>query len=829
MGQCRREIGVPVAAAAWSRCSPAAVRMLGMLGALLSAALLCAASSAALPDNRQWEMVSPPVKGGVLAPQSLEGAVIQASEDGGAITYGAEASGPVGEPQGNRSIAVTQFLSTRSSGGWATQDIVTPHNKAEGITSGLTTEYKLFSPDLSLSIVEPEVHLHENHAPLEEPPLSPPLQPGERQEKTIYLRADSAAQPGSGRPTDLRRSGREPALPRSRLHRADHAGERQQPKNRSAKASNSSTRPRISTTSCSNPRRRSRRKPRGSRACTSGARTRPAMRSRSSAWPRTAAAKKCRPSRPSSAASKVPRAVLRTPRHAISPDGARVVFTSAFVSKAEEENPGALLFLREAEKAETVQINAAQEGAKEPPENKAANGEIVQARFQTASTDDSKVFFTDTWPLTPNSHLKPKEAKHPAELFEFDATTRKLIDLTVPAAENEWAEVLGDPGRERRRLARVLRRQRSARAGRDGKGTCGSEKTELSAKSLQPLRLPARGERPAEARETKSDQRRLSALDGADWGVPTPRSESHSGTERPHVHHLARLPGQRRIPRLHVPAEAHAAMTAKQTARRTTTKTQSRTPRRGGVPVQGGERHREGQARCARRATATANRRTACSTPNTPAKAQGPARRPSRRCGRTAGSPARSRLDRARRTSLDLPVALPLRKWTTVLQQRRHARAPGRKPQGGRLRVRAEGIGELRTKQRLRLAGLLRRRSADTRESAFLDASASGSDVFFLTSEQLSPTGHRQRLRRVRRAHLRHGRKRSVPASGHAGGAPMPGRRLQAARVAASLLRRRGNSDGLRTRQQADHRRATEQNGRSRRNRRRGRKSSPKR
>jgi hypothetical protein len=66
--------------------------MVGMLGALLSAALLCAASASALPDNRQWEMVSPPMKGGVLAPQSLEGAVIQASEDGGAKPLGRSAN-----------------------------------------------------------------------------------------------------------------------------------------------------------------------------------------------------------------------------------------------------------------------------------------------------------------------------------------------------------------------------------------------------------------------------------------------------------------------------------------------------------------------------------------------------------------------------------------------------------------------------------------------------------------------------------------------------------------------------------------------------------------
>ncbi len=106
-------------------------------------------SEGLLPNHRQWEMVSPLQKGGLLQPQSLQGAAIQASEDGDSIAYGAESSGPIGEAEGNRSIAVTQFLSTRTGGGWSTQDIVTPNNAALGLEPPARPEYRAFSSDLA--------------------------------------------------------------------------------------------------------------------------------------------------------------------------------------------------------------------------------------------------------------------------------------------------------------------------------------------------------------------------------------------------------------------------------------------------------------------------------------------------------------------------------------------------------------------------------------------------------------------------------------------------------------------------------------------------------
>jgi hypothetical protein len=132
----------------------------------------------ALPDGRAWEMVTPPYKqgAGLLPVGSLGGGDIQASESGGAITYVAN-SPFAADPAGAHSPDVTQVYSTRNApGSWGTQDIATPHEEgALGPEIGNPTEYKLFSSDLSLGLVEP----------LGRTPL-PPLPPGSR--KTMYLR-----------------------------------------------------------------------------------------------------------------------------------------------------------------------------------------------------------------------------------------------------------------------------------------------------------------------------------------------------------------------------------------------------------------------------------------------------------------------------------------------------------------------------------------------------------------------------------------------------------------------------------------------------------------
>lgn len=137
-----------------------------------------------LANGREWEMVSPPSKEGALfyaldSPSVEAGAAIQASVNGDAFTY--LAATPIeAEPQGNANFQVSVF-STRGSSGWVSKGISTPHDEATGALglgrTGLA-EYRFFSEDLSSAIVEP-------HGFLGFTPLSP-----EATESTAYLRSD---------------------------------------------------------------------------------------------------------------------------------------------------------------------------------------------------------------------------------------------------------------------------------------------------------------------------------------------------------------------------------------------------------------------------------------------------------------------------------------------------------------------------------------------------------------------------------------------------------------------------------------------------------------
>ncbi len=128
-----------------------------------------------LPDGREWEMVSPANKEGVsLEAIAKEGAVIQAAEDGSAVTYVAKAAIEAGAPS-NRSIADTQVLSRRGAAGWASKDIETPHETPDPFVAGHLSEYDLFSTDLTHAILQPQG----------ETPLSP-----HTSERTPYLRSN---------------------------------------------------------------------------------------------------------------------------------------------------------------------------------------------------------------------------------------------------------------------------------------------------------------------------------------------------------------------------------------------------------------------------------------------------------------------------------------------------------------------------------------------------------------------------------------------------------------------------------------------------------------
>ncbi len=133
----------------------------------------------ALPDGRQWELVSPPSKLGGLV-QALGGSgghvpgAIQSAAAGNAIAWRTTAPSEV-EPQAN-AYTVT-VLSTRGADGWSSQDISSPHDQVAGSGESVGNEFRLFSTDLSSVAVTPASSAFT--------PLSP-----QASEATTYLRTN---------------------------------------------------------------------------------------------------------------------------------------------------------------------------------------------------------------------------------------------------------------------------------------------------------------------------------------------------------------------------------------------------------------------------------------------------------------------------------------------------------------------------------------------------------------------------------------------------------------------------------------------------------------
>jgi hypothetical protein len=127
-----------------------------------------------LLDGRSWELVTPPEKKGALLRPIREG-IIQASSNGDAIAD--LASQPTeAEPLGYPTTGGVSVLSTRGSASWSSQVISPPTDAGVGVHVGVGAEYRFFSEDLSLGIVQPFGQFT---------PLSP-----EASEPTAYLRTD---------------------------------------------------------------------------------------------------------------------------------------------------------------------------------------------------------------------------------------------------------------------------------------------------------------------------------------------------------------------------------------------------------------------------------------------------------------------------------------------------------------------------------------------------------------------------------------------------------------------------------------------------------------
>ncbi len=359
------------------------------------------ASPGVLPDGRAWELVSPPDKQGaaIEAISKSRAGSIQAAADGSAIAW--LASAPVTEePEGNRSLELTQLLSRRDEAQWSSASLETPHEQGRGLLLPSPSEYHYFTPDLSLSLVQPTEPTRQVGGVYEHPPLSP-----QASEKTLYLRHDPPAQPeylplvtAASDSAGTRFGGALEFLAASPdLHHVIFE----------SKVGLTAAAPSAA----------------GLYEWSEGG-----SLALVSVLPSGAPA----PDEPGREPT-LGDADASNARGAISSDGTRIFFTEA---------NGEALYLRDSARGETIKVSAAQgngsteagPGGHALPEPPAGH---QQVRFEDASTDGSMVFFTDTARLSEESSQEPVGEEPPADLYELELTSApgqpmrgRLTDLT---------------------------------------------------------------------------------------------------------------------------------------------------------------------------------------------------------------------------------------------------------------------------------------------------------------------------------------------------------------------------------------------------------------
>ena len=360
--------------------------------------------SFALPDQRTWEMVSPPQKEGTQLGWIQEG-IIQASASGNAISDWTLWEPIEEKAEGAYNVAETNFFG-RGPDGWHSKTITPPHSAAGTIAIGNGLEYHMFSEDLSKAILQP---------------LGPatPLVQGVS-ESTPYLRTDylngnsgeicttecflplvSAADTPAGT-----KYGNEP----EGKCKADFCG----PKVVGASPDLSqvvlSSQVQLTTTS------------------TEG---------QSGLYEWSAGELRLINLLPVGETNQQGGRVAASAalgegddnaRHAISNDGSRIVWVGGDNSNH--------LYLSDTGNGETIRLDAPNAGVAPP----SGGG---QPLFMTASSDDLRVFFLDSQRLTGDSTAKEEYPEEP-DLYEFNLNAvggHQLTDLTVDGNSSESADV----------------------------------------------------------------------------------------------------------------------------------------------------------------------------------------------------------------------------------------------------------------------------------------------------------------------------------------------------------------------------------------------------
>jgi DNA-binding beta-propeller fold protein YncE len=149
-----------------------------------------------LPDGRSWELVSPADAHGARPLPIGAAGVAQSSLSGNGMTYVVKSPDEL-EPRGSADLS--QVLASRTSNGWVSRDIALSHDVASGLTVGIGFEYRQFSEELDLSVVEP----HGPFSPQESDGVSESSP--EATERTPYVRHNNkcsvtSAMPGCYKP-----------------------------------------------------------------------------------------------------------------------------------------------------------------------------------------------------------------------------------------------------------------------------------------------------------------------------------------------------------------------------------------------------------------------------------------------------------------------------------------------------------------------------------------------------------------------------------------------------------------------------------------------------
>jgi len=406
-----------------------------------------------LPDGRAYEMVTSPSKGTAFIEGLSEGGgVVQTSTNGDAFAYIVD--GALEHPEGNRSFEAQQALAIRGSSGWSNRELVTPNVRAAGAGLGNRPEYEQFSPDLALSAVEP---FPLGLTAMAEPPLSSPATEAERghQEKTIYFRDNAPLEPsgsesalfgeakaqgekfsaeGHSLPPEV---GYLPLVTDANTNGTPFGGTPASPVELSF---NSGLQFAVATADFSHALLYS-----SPFIATEGPKEEHGLYEWSggklslvSLLPASEGTVPA-PGAKIELGAGIPEETPTNLRHAQSADGSRVFWTAD--SKGSGLGP---LYLRDTVKKQTVRVDLPEPGVPQPSEG--------EARFQLASETGSRVFFTDRQRLTTDSTAREanESPTAQADLYvcqvgeEAGKPTCSLKDLSVDSNPGESANVQGD-------------------------------------------------------------------------------------------------------------------------------------------------------------------------------------------------------------------------------------------------------------------------------------------------------------------------------------------------------------------------------------------------